>query len=247
MQGRPTDPKRAEPRYYEYLNCPDPTSMNASIDNDVQAVMLHRVSDERTIIVAAQQMGKVYALDPDREGAVLWELYPGAEERANITFGGATDGKLAYFPILFQPPVPYGGAGELMPGTPGTMATGALAAIRVGTGELTWYTPTPEPNCPKPMTRACSEYGSGQNGAATVIPGVVFAGAMGGMLRAYSTDDGQIIWEYDTTKEFMTVNHVTAKGGSLNGPGPTVVNGMLFMGSGINSGPGNVLLAFGIE
>ncbi len=80
-----------------------------------------------------------------------------------------------------------------------------------------------------------------------MIPGVVFAGAMDGMIRAYSTDDGQIIWEYDTTKEFMTVNHVTAKGGSLNGPGLTVVNGMLFMGSGINSGPGNVLLAFGIE
>ncbi len=80
-----------------------------------------------------------------------------------------------------------------------------------------------------------------------MIPGVVFAGAMDGMLRAYSTTDGRIIWEYDTAQEFETVNDVPAKGGMLNGPGPTVVDGMLFMGSGYTSGPGNVLLAFGLE
>jgi len=44
---------------------------------------------------------------------------------------------------------------------------------------------------------------------------------------------------------------VAAKGGSLNGPGPVVVNGMVFMNSGdayLGFGaPGNVLLAFGVE
>ena len=237
VQGRPRDPKRADPQRIAYLNCPDPEKLTENTDVDVQAVMLHTLSDGRTILVVGDQTGRVFALDPDREGAVLWELYPGAEERANITFGGATDGQLAYIPLLFQPPAPYGD-----PTAP--RATGAVAAIRVGTGELAWYTPTPVAHCPDPAQRGCS---SGQNGAATAIPGVVFTGAMDGMLRAYSTTDGRIIWEYDTAREFETVNDVPAQGGTLNGPGPTVVDGMLFMGSGYTSGPGNVLLAFALE
>jgi polyvinyl alcohol dehydrogenase (cytochrome) len=47
------------------------------------------------------------------------------------------------------------------------------------------------------------------------------------------------------------VNGVAAKGGSLNGPGPVVVGGMLFMNSGYAylgyGSPGNVLLAFGVQ
>ena len=237
VQGSPRDPKRADPQRIAYLNCPDPEKLPENIDVDVEAVMLHTLSDGRTIVVVGEQTGRVHALDPDREGAVLWELYPGAQERANITFGGASDGQLAYFPLLFKPPGPFGDETA--------RATGALAAIRVGTGELTWYTPTPAAHCPDPAPRGCS---SGQNGAATAIPGVVFAGALDGMLRAYSTTDGRIIWEYNTAQEFETVNGVPAKGGALNGPGPTVVDGMLFMGSGYRSGgPGNVLLAFGLE
>ena len=67
-------------------------------------------------------------------------------------------------------------------------------------------------------------------------------------LRAYSTKNGQRIWEYDTVREFKTVNGVAAKGGSMAGPGPVVAGGMLFVGSGYVVGasvPGNVLLAFG--
>jgi hypothetical protein len=45
-----------------------------------------------------------------------------------------------------------------------------------------------------------------------------------------------------------TVNGVAGKGGSLGAPGPVVVDGMLFVGSGYigtgNGMPGNVLLAF---
>ena len=240
QKGRARDPEAADPQRIGYLNCPDPDQLTENIDVDVQAVMLHTLTDGRTILVVGQQTGRVYALDPDREGAVLWQLYPGAKDRANITFGGATDGRLAYFPLLFQPSEHRGIATAPRP-------TGGLAAIRVGTGELAWYTPTPAANCPDDAPRGCS---SGQNGAATAIPGVVFSGAMDGMLRASSTTDGRIIWEFNTAQEFDTVNAVAAKGGSLNGPAPTVVGGMLFTGSGyaIASGiTGNVLLAFGVD
>ena len=46
------------------------------------------------------------------------------------------------------------------------------------------------------------------------------------------------------------MNGVEARGGSLNGPGPTIVDGMVYVLSGYGSFGfmrGNVLLAFAIE
>jgi len=51
-------------------------------------------------------------------------------------------------------------------------------------------------------------------------------------------------------RDFETVNGVKGHGGSIDGPGPVVVNGMVFITSGYprNGGvPGNVLLAFSPE
>ena len=82
----------------------------------------------------------------------------------------------------------------------------------------------------------------------TVIPGAVFSGSLDGMMRAYSTRDGALLWEYNSAREYQTVNGVPGRGGALNGPGPVVANGMFFMNSGYaaigGNAPGNVLLAF---
>jgi polyvinyl alcohol dehydrogenase (cytochrome) len=76
----------------------------------------------------------------------------------------------------------------------------------------------------------------------------VFSGSFDGGLRAFSTKDGSVLWEFNTNREFLTVNGVRAKGASINGPAPTVAGGMLFVGSGdYRSRSGNVLLAFGVE
>ena len=48
----------------------------------------------------------------------------------------------------------------------------------------------------------------------------------------YSAEDGKVVWDFDTAREFQTVNGVKAKGGSIDGPGPVVANGMLFINSG---------------
>jgi len=56
------------------------------------------------------------------------------------------------------------------------------------------------------------------------------------------------VWDVDTMRTFETVNGVPARGGSIDGPGAVIANGMVFIGSGYprNGGvPGNVLLAFG--
>jgi len=67
------------------------------------------------------------------------------------------------------------------------------------------------------------------------------------VVRGYSAEDGKILWDFDTVREFQTVNGVKGKGGSIDGPGVVVVNGMVFVNSGYSrfgGMPGNVLLAF---
>jgi polyvinyl alcohol dehydrogenase (cytochrome) len=72
-----------------------------------------------------------------------------------------------------------------------------------------------------------------------------------GHLRAYSSDDGRIIWKTDTAQAYFTVNGVAAHGGGMSGPGPVVVGGVLYVNSGYPSvprgSPGNVLLAFSVD
>jgi polyvinyl alcohol dehydrogenase (cytochrome) len=66
-------------------------------------------------------------------------------------------------------------------------------------------------------------------------------------VRGYNAEDGTVIWDFDTAREFQTVNGIKAKGGSIDGPGVVVANGMVFINSGYSrfgGMPGNVLLAF---
>jgi polyvinyl alcohol dehydrogenase (cytochrome) len=71
------------------------------------------------------------------------------------------------------------------------------------------------------------------------------------MLYALSNVDGHTLWQFDTAKEFDTVNKVPARGGTMGSAGPTVAGGMVFVGSGYSFGGGdkygNVLLAFSTE
>ena len=58
-----------------------------------------------------------------------------------------------------------------------------------------------------------------------------------------------LLWDVDTAKRYDTVNGVQGMGGSLDGAGPVVAGGMVFVNSGyprFGGMPGNVLLAFGL-
>jgi polyvinyl alcohol dehydrogenase (cytochrome) len=84
----------------------------------------------------------------------------------------------------------------------------------------------------------------------TTIPGAVFSGSVDGHMRAFAAEDGRILWDFDTAREFSTVNGVRANGGSIDGAGAVVAGGMVYVSSGYarNGGmAGNVLLAFGPE
>jgi polyvinyl alcohol dehydrogenase (cytochrome) len=77
------------------------------------------------------------------------------------------------------------------------------------------------------------------------IPGVVFSGSADGHIRAYSA--GRVVWDFDTWREFETVNGVPGRGGSLDGPPPAIAGGLVYVNSGsaIVGQPGNVLVVFG--
>jgi polyvinyl alcohol dehydrogenase (cytochrome) len=122
---------------------------------------------------------------------------------------------------------------------------GGLTALRITNGEKVWFA-APIP-CGPSAKSGCSP---AQSQAVTAIPGVVFSGSLDGHLRAYSAEEGKLIWDFDTVRDYQTVNGVRATGGSLNGPGAVAAGGMLFVNSGyvrLGSIPGNVLLAFSVD
>ena len=187
------------------------------------------------VLVAAHKSGRVLGLDPDRRGAVLWKVDLSEKPpvfMGLISFGGAADEQKAYFALQNA---------HVAPNT----ADDGVAAIQLAGGERGWFTPL------VPADIAGEPPRPGQSAAVTCIPGVVFSGGWDGVLRALSTNDGHVIWTYNTVEQFKTVNGVSAKGGSMGAPGPTIAGGMLFVGSGYvgvkNGLPGNVLLAFSAE
>ena len=99
-------------------------------------------------------------------------------------------------------------------------AGGGLWALKLETGEEVWL--TPHPGCGD--VPGCSP---AQSAAVTAIPGLVFSGGLDGRLRAYFAENGKIAWDVDTKGDYQAVNGVPAKGGSIDGGGAVVVDGMV--------------------
>jgi polyvinyl alcohol dehydrogenase (cytochrome) len=181
---------------------------------------LATTADGRDVIIAAQKQGLIWAVNPDN-GQVLWKQDVAREiagGRGETLFGGALDNQHAYFGLI----------------------SSGLLALDLKTGEEVWYVPVAPPEGRQNQR--------GVVGAVTLIPGVLLSGARDGMIRAASSRTGQLLWEFDSAREFTTANGVAAKGGSAASGGPIVANGMVFVGSGYpgfqGGQPGNVLLAF---
>jgi polyvinyl alcohol dehydrogenase (cytochrome) len=211
-------------------NCPSSDNLGPDFDFG-NPPMLVTTPAGRDLIVIGQKSAVGWALDPDKKGEVVWEYHVGkGSALGGMEFGSATDGVNAYFPV----------------NDAGQPTAGEVHAVALETGAAAWKA-SPRPVLCGERSRGCSP---GIEAAATVIPGVLFIGAMDGGLRAYSTKDGSILWEFNTNIDFTTVNGVAAKGASINGAGAAVANGMLFVNSGygaLGGRPGNVLLAFGVD
>jgi len=224
------------------VNCPDSDGPDFDFASSAALVSL---PNGRRALMLGQKSGMAYAIDPDRRGQILWQARVGKGGTVGgIEWGGATDGRNFYVALSdvdFQV--------SLVPGTNDRKYEldpkkgGGMFAFRVDNGRRIWQTPPPGCRDRRPCSPA-------QSAAVTAIPGAVFSGSLDGHLRAYAATSGKILWDYDTNREFKTVNGVSGHGGALDVGGPIVAGGMLFVNSGSaqrNGLPGNVLLAFGVE
>ena len=184
--------------------------------------ILKTLPNGNSVLIAGQKSGNVWAHDPDRKGAVVWKT-------ALFTKAPLPNGQIV-----------WGGTADDRNAYFG-LNTGGIAALDLATGKQQWLTSIDSP----------AGRHAGQDGAISGMPGIVLSSGWDGILRALSTTDGKIVWNFDMMREFETVNGVPAKGGSQGAAGPTVAGGMVFAGAGYpgvqNGANGNVLLAFGPE
>ena len=222
-------------------NCPE--ARGPDLDFGSSAILVS-LAGGRRVLLAGQKSGVLHAVDPDRDGEILWQQRLGKGGLiGGIQWGPAADARTIYVAlsdigIETHEDKDLGWTTSL-DGSVG----GGMFAYDVETGERKWYTPPPSCN----GRAQCSP---AQSAAISVIPGVVFSGSVDGHLRAYSTADGAVVWEYNADQEYESTNGVQTKGGSFDGPGPTIVDGMVYVNSGYGywgGMPGNALLAFSVD
>lgn len=220
------------------VNCPDDSGPDYDFGS---SAILVKTAQGKDLLLAGQKSGVVYALDPDRKAEIVWQQRVAkGGTNGGVQWGMATDGQNVYAAASDAHSIP-GATARIMDPNEG----GGLTALRITNGSKVWYVaPAPcSPNAPQGCSPA-------QSAALTAIPGVVFSGSLDGHLRAYSTEDGKILWDFDTARDYKPVNGIPGKGGSIDGPGAVVVKGMLFVNSGYSrfgGMAGNVLLAFAPE
>jgi polyvinyl alcohol dehydrogenase (cytochrome) len=215
-------------------NCPEEDGPD--FDFGAPPVLL-TLSSGKDILLAGQKSGFVYALDPDREGALLWKKRIGLGGFAGgVHWGMAADNDTLYAPNADTNFINKW-QGERTPG---------LYALNAENGEQVWFTPAPDV-CAEEDKPECDP---GLSAAVNAIPGVVFAGGFDGHLRAYDSLTGAIIWDFDTAREFETLSGDIARGGSIESDGPAIAHGHVLVNSGYLFGGrmgGNVLLAFSVD
>lgn len=219
------------------LNCPQPED---TVYRDVDfgaSVVIGKAEDGSDLLFAGQKSGTVWALDPDKKGEVVWRRDFGeGSALGGIHWGIAFDGERVFAPI--NRAYTWGVEGPEKPG---------IHAVETD-GEVLWSFAV-EPDCSgdrKEHMRSCGN-NIGMSGAPTVIDGAVVQGSLDGFLRALDAKTGKLLFQFDTSTTFKTVNGVEGKGGAIDSASIVAANGYLFVNSGygmFGQVPGNVLLAF---
>ena len=219
------------------LNCPKEGRM---LDVDFGAApILARKADGSDVLLAGQKSGMLWALDPDT-GRLLWNREFGkGSPLGGIHWGMAVDARNVYVPIHKMPDA-QGNDPNQVPG---------LHAVDYTTGEVRWSVIS-EGDCSgdrRARVPTCHA-NTGLSSPPTVIDGAVFAGSVDGFLRAFDTETGKLLWQYDVARPLTGVNGVAGHGGAIDNASIVAANGYVFVNSGyaIMGGerPGNLFLAF---
>jgi polyvinyl alcohol dehydrogenase (cytochrome) len=225
-------------RLPDKTNCPE--SKGPDFDFSASPILV-TLANGRRALVAGQKSGVVHAVDPDRQGEIIWQTRVGeGGTMGGVQWGSASDGTNVYVALsdIGRIMLTYSQFTDADP-----KRGGGMFALKLETGERVWY--TPPPGC---GTRPrCSP---AQSAAVSALPGIAFSGSVDGHMRAYAMSDGKIVWDFDTVRPFDTVNGIEGRGGSIDGPGASIGGGMVFFNSGYHTAggnPGNVLLAFSVD
>jgi polyvinyl alcohol dehydrogenase (cytochrome) len=217
-------------------NCP-PEDESIREDWDFGgAVVLTKKSDGTDILLAGQKSGHVWALDPDRDGALVWSRRIGfGTTLGGVHWGLAVDDKRAFVPIN-DSIRPNRFSKEPMPG---------IYALSIDDGSVQWEFRA-QPDCSpgrKIHVKQCATV-YGLSSPPLVVDGAVVTSSVDGKLRIFDGASGKLLFVDDTIREFKTINGVTGHGGQIDNGAMVAANGTLFVQSGYGGTPGNVLLAY---
>lgn len=212
-------------------NCPEPGP-----DLDIGApIITTTLSDGRDIIVTGTKGAVVFGLDPDKNGHKLWETRVGrGGALGGVHWGMTFHGDVVYVPVSDR-------TGITDQGEP---RQAGLHAIDMKTGEVLWYAPAQQ---------RCSGQQGCMEAYSAPITGthdLLLAGSLNGYLFAHDPDTGELVWEYNTAREYATINGVTARGGSLDATGPVLSGDYMIVSSGyatFGQMPGNAVLVFKLK
>jgi polyvinyl alcohol dehydrogenase (cytochrome) len=217
----------------EAANCPEEDGP----DLDIGASTILWSDGNRDYLLVGQKSGDVYALDPDKDGAVLWHNKVGRGGfLGGVHWGMSADTDSLFVPIA-DTTITGRFTGEVSPG---------IHALDPTSGDRKWYTPSVvdcEGKSPVPI---CDQ---GMSAAITSTDDLVFAGSLDGNLNVYDSVSGEIIWSFDTFGDFESVSGDMALGGSIESDGPVLYEGHVLVNSGYQFGarmPGNALMVFSI-
>ena len=212
-----------------------------SVDFDFGGPAILVESGDRELLIAGQKSGDIWALNPDT-GALVWNQRVGeGTALGGNHWGIATDSERAFMTINDP-----GGMSSL--GLPEGNSSPGLYTYFVGTGEPSWFYEV-EPECNDERSdrlRRCEAL-YGFSAAPLSVDGALIAGALDGRLFVFNSDSGELLFEYDTVRDYETVNGVEGYGGSIESHSIAAGSGMVFVGSGygqFSQVAGNVLLAF---
>ena len=206
-----------------------------SVDFDFGGPAILVGTDEGELLIAGQKSGDLWALNPET-GALVWNQRVGeGTALGGNHWGIAMDSERAFMTIND----PGGMNGNSRPG---------LYSYFVGTGEPSWfYEAQPECNDQRSERLRRCESLYGFSATPLSVDGAVITGGLDGRLFVFNSGSGELIFQFDTVKDYETVNGVEGYGGSIDSHSIAAGSGMVFVGSGygqFRQVPGNVLLAF---
>ena len=215
-------------------NCPEEDGPDY---DQSSSPLLVDLDDERTLVVAGQKDGRVFALDWETGQTKVWETKLGRGSiQGGVHFGMAAAGSRVFVPINDMNDTRNGEWLDPKKARPG------ISAIDAATGEVLWS---------HVQDNVCGEgrpfCDPGVSAPITATDDAVVAGHLDGFIRIYNSETGDIIWSFDTTESVTGTNGVIAKGGSMSGSGPALGDGHLVINSGYglyNHEAGNALLVF---